>query len=255
MKAEATGNVIELFGTEKEQRYWKKCFDVCPMCGGKLEYRYHGAFTLDFGEFKMPTLDAGFQKGHFKNINVSSRDRPRIYSVDVRCTTEYGEFDGCPFHINFERGKYQAFASIDSGVRVYGMKMSAYLDSLVDRDNSFKWRPGYDSKVKRIDKSKMYWRVQGLSIDGMRNDPTRYVNLAYRLMDELRIARHEEDTAEYGKKKESERLEKAEEIVKSLIPELKDIWKTKDVWNRDRDDWKEYSERGKKRRMEEEADN
>lgn len=251
MKAEATGNIIELFGTEKEQRYWKKCFNVCPMCGGKLEYKYHGAFTLDFGEFKMPTLDEGFQKGHFKNIMVKSSDNLRIYSVDVTCTTVYGEFDGCPFHINFERGKYQAFASIDSGVRVYGMMMSQYLDSLADRTNSMMWRPGYQSKVGRIDKSKMYWRVHNLPIDGMRHKPDSYVNIAYLLVDELRISRHEEDTAEYGKKKESERLEKAEEVVKSLIPELKDIWKTKDIWNRDRDDWKEYSEHGQKRRMEE----
>lgn len=175
----------------------------------------------------------------------------RIYSVDVRCTTSYGEFDGCLFHINFERGKYEAFASIDSGVRVYGMKMSQYLDSLADRTNAMMWRPGYESKVERLDKSKMYWRVHNLPIDGMKHQPERYVNIAYALVDELRIARHEEDTSEYGKKKESERLEKAEEAVKSLIPELKNIWKTKDAWNKDRDDWREHPERGKKRRMEE----
>jgi hypothetical protein len=241
MKVSVKGNVAEIFAEEIGRMYWNKCFKVCPICGGELVYTYKGGFIIENSPLLMPDMVKGeIRKGTISNIELRNENDPYIYHVSARCKTIYDEYWECPFRLDFDK-HYEIFTLIESGFRINGLQMSEYLDSLVDRYNNMLWRPGYQSKLPRLDKSTLYWRINNLPINGRGShfgEAEKYVELAYALSDSLRVAKQKEENDEYGKQKEAERLGEIEKIILDLIPELKVLWNTKDTYNCDKEDWK-----------------
>lgn len=227
MKADAVSYLLEAFGNEREQEYWKDCFSVCPICGGELEYRYKGAFTLWDKPLMLPKI-TGFRRAHFTGIEIKSSDMLSLYGLIVRCTTNMNKIDGCPFRINLEEQKYSSFASIDSGARVGNTKMSAYIDNLVDRYNRL-------FTHLRIDKSELYWRVHDLPLDGMKSRTFEsVVSKAYNFRDDIRVERRYNQEHGYGIKERAEALLEIEQNLDEIVEKLKRAKKIDGIWNRER---------------------
>ena len=233
MQLRSKGKLANYFRSEEGRKYWETCFSVCPICGRELKYRMDGTFSVYTDDIipKKMVGHGGFPTGIYTNMNIKSKDA-YLYAFGVWCVGPDEKFDSCPFALNFTKDIDSSSINIGGGIGMDGRRMSTYIDGLVERHNKLQWRPGFTKHQHRIiDLSNLYWRVNNLPIDGMKNsienDASSYVAEARHLRDTLRIMKKYQQTAYQGELKMKE-IKELEDIMDGVIDRLKVLWTLKE---------------------------